>query len=102
MQRLLIIILPVAGILYPLWSLLPRIYRWQMQRRVFRFYGELRLLETELSRCDDPDARARLVAKIADLERRVFELRMPRSFSEMTMNLRRHIRTLHENARASA
>lgn len=101
-QRLLIIVLPVAGILYPLWSLLPRLYRWQMQRRVFRFYGELRLLETELSRCDDPDERARVVGRIADLERRVFELRMPRSFSEMTLNLRRHIRTLHESARVSA
>lgn len=100
-QRLLIIVLPVAGILYPLWSLLPRLYRWQMQRRVFRFYGELRLLETDLSRCDDLDERARVAGRIADLERRVFELRMPRSFSEMTLNLRRHIRTLHESARAS-
>lgn len=100
-QRLLIIILPVAGILYPLWSLLPRIYRWQMQRRVFRLYGELRLLETALGRCEDPDERARLVGSIGDLERRVFELKMPRSFSEMTFNLRRHIRALHESARAS-
>ena len=84
------------------WSLLPRIYRWQMQRRVFRFYGELRMLETELSRCVDPGERARVAGRVADLERRVFELRMPRSFSEMTLNLRRHIRTLHESARASA
>jgi hypothetical protein len=101
-QRLLIIILPVAGILYPLWSLLPRLYRWQMQRRVFRFYGELRLLETALGRCNDRDERERVIGQIADLERRVFELKMPRSFSEMTLNLRRHIRTLHEGARAAA
>ena len=100
-QRLLIIILPIAGILYPLWSLLPRIYRWQMQRRVYRFYGELRLLETALGRCRDLDERERLMGRIEELERRVFELRMPRSFSEMTLNLRRHIRTLHESARAS-
>jgi TRAP-type uncharacterized transport system substrate-binding protein len=101
-QRLLIIILPVAGILYPLWSLLPRLYRWQMQRRVFRFYGELRLLETALGRCNDRDERERVMGRIEDLERRVFELKMPRSFSEMTLNLRRHIRTLHDGARAAA
>ena len=101
-QRLLLIILPVAGILYPLWSLLPRLYRWQMQRRIFRFYGELRLLETALGRCNEMDERERLLGKIDDLERRVFELRMPRSFSEMTLNLRRHIRALHESARAPA
>jgi hypothetical protein len=48
------------------------------------------------------DERERLLGKIDDLERRVFELRMPRSFSEMTLNLRRHIRALHESARAPA
>jgi TRAP-type uncharacterized transport system substrate-binding protein len=101
-QRLLIIVLPVAGILYPLWSLLPRLYRWQMQRRVFRYYGELRLLETELARCNEQTEREQVIGKIEDLERRVFELKMPRSFSEMTLNLRRHIRALHEGARASA
>jgi TRAP-type uncharacterized transport system substrate-binding protein len=101
-QRLLIIILPIAGILYPLWSLLPRLYRWQMQRRVFRYYGELRLLETELTRSGDVGERERVIGRIEDLERRVFELKMPRSFSEMTLNLRRHIRALHESARASA
>jgi hypothetical protein len=101
-QRLLLIILPVAGILYPLWSLLPRLYRWQMQRRVFRFYGELRLLETALGRCKELDERERLIGGIEDLERRVFELKMPRSFSEMTLNLRRHIQALHASARTSA
>ena len=40
--------LPVAGIIYPLWSLIPRIYQGHMQRRVYRMYGELKLLELEL------------------------------------------------------
>lgn len=101
-QRLLIIVLPIAGILYPLWSLLPRLYRWQMQRRVFRYYGELRLLETALTRSNDLGEREQVIGRIEDLERRVFELKMPRSFSEMTLNLRRHIQALHESARASA
>ena len=86
---------------HTLWSLLPRIYRWQMQRRVYRLYGELRLLETALGRCHDLDEREQVIGRIANLERRVFELRMPRSFSEMTLNLRRHIQTLHQSARAS-
>lgn len=101
-QRLLIILLPVAGILYPLWSLLPKVYRWQMQRRIYRLYGELRLLENDLADCTDPDERARLLARIEDLDRRVLHLKMPRSFSEMTFNLRRHVETLRENARRAA
>lgn len=97
-QRALVILLPVAGILYPLWSLLPRVYRWQMQRRIFRLYGELRFLEGDLSRCKDQDERARIVIEIKDLERRVFELKLPRAFSEMAFNLRTHIRNLRESA----
>jgi hypothetical protein len=47
-QRILILVVPVAGIIYPLWSLIPRIYQGHMQRRVYRMYGELKLLELEL------------------------------------------------------
>jgi TRAP-type uncharacterized transport system substrate-binding protein len=100
LQRLLVILLPVAGILYPLWSLLPRFYRWQMQRRIFRHYGELRFLEIELWKSKDPSERTQIVGRIDDLDRRVVELKMPRSFSEMTFNLRRHIRALQERANA--
>jgi hypothetical protein len=69
-----------------------------MQRRIFRLYGELRFLEGDLSRCKDQDERARIVIEIKDLERRVFELKLPRAFSEMAFNLRTHIRNLRESA----
>ncbi len=97
-QRFLIIILPIAGILYPLWSLLPKLYRWQMQHRVFRLYGELRLLEGNLGRCTDPDERAQIVSRIDALERRVLELKVPESFSEMSFNLKAHVRALRSRA----
>jgi hypothetical protein len=96
LQRLLIILLPVAGILYPLWSLLPRFYRWQMQRRIFRLYGELRLMERTLQTTASAEDRARIRQQIEALERRVFDLNLPRSFSEMSFNLRMHIRALNE------
>jgi len=99
-QRLLVIILPIAGILYPLWSLLPKVYRWQMQGRIYRLYGELRVFEMLLRDNKDPDSRARLLAGIEDLERRVLDLRIPKAFSEMSFNLRAHVRALRERARA--
>ena len=101
-QRLLILLLPIAGVVYPLWSLLPKAYRWQMQRRIFRLYGELRFLEGELARSKDSTERSQLLLRIQDLERRVFELRLPRSFSEMSFNLRMHVRALRETAGRAA
>jgi len=97
-QRLLIIVLPIVGILYPLWSLLPKVYRWQMQRRIYRLCGELRILEAMLLETKNADSRAKLAARVEGLERRVLELRVPRSFSEMSFNLRAHVRALRERA----
>jgi hypothetical protein len=92
------ILLPIVGIVYPLWSLFPKFYRWQMQRRVYRCYGELRLIEEALGRDPDVEHRARLMARAEELERRVLKLRMPRSFIEMSYNLRAHVRALREPA----
>jgi TRAP-type uncharacterized transport system substrate-binding protein len=98
-QRLLILVLPVAGIIYPLWSLAPRIYRWQMQRRIYRIYGELIGLERELRRAP---SRVDLTERLDALDRRVLELKVPRAFVDMTYTLRAHIRALREWARDEA
>jgi TRAP-type uncharacterized transport system substrate-binding protein len=97
-QRVLILVLPMAGIIYPLWSLVPRLYRWQMQRRIFRIYGDLLMIEGELRRA--PADRG-LVSRLDALDRRVLGLRLPVAFGEMTYNLRVHIRVLRDRLRAS-
>ncbi len=101
-QRLLILVLPVAGIIYPLWSLLMKAYRWQMQRRIIRLYGELRLMERVLRTSTDPAVRAQLAPRIQELEARALELKLPKSFSEMGFNLRSHIRALRQRVESNA
>jgi len=96
-RRLLILILPIAGIIYPLWSLVPRIYAWQMKRRVNRMYGELKMLERDL-RIAQPETRPGLISRLDDLETRARDLKMPIAFSENTFNLRVHIRALRARA----
>jgi TRAP-type uncharacterized transport system substrate-binding protein len=98
LERVLVVLLPVVGILYPVWSLLPRIYRWQMQRRIFRLYGELRLIERTLLQSKDPGERAQMLTRFQQLERQVLDLKMPQSFGEMSFNLKMHIRALSESA----
>ena len=95
-QRILILVIPIVGIVYPLWSLVPRLYRWQMQRRVFQIYGELSVVEHGLLR--SPSDRI-LLARLDDLEQRVFAMKLPTAYSEMTYNLRAHIRAVRQRAR---
>jgi TRAP-type uncharacterized transport system substrate-binding protein len=102
LERVLVVLLPIVGILYPLWSLLPRFYRWQMQRRIFRLYGELRLIERTLLQSKDPGERAQMLARFRELERQVLDLKVPQSFGEMSFNLKMHIRALSESAHKQA
>jgi TRAP-type uncharacterized transport system substrate-binding protein len=104
LQRLAIVILPLAGILYPLWSLLPGFYKWHMENRIYRFYGELEFIEGKLRRSTDtdPEQRAQMLARIEELERRALELDMPSSYSERSFNLKAHIRALMASARRDA
>jgi TRAP-type uncharacterized transport system substrate-binding protein len=96
-RRLLILVLPIAGIIYPLWTLVPRIYAWQMKRRVNRMYGELKSVEREL-RSAPREARAGIITRLDDLEARARDLRMPTAFTENTFNLRAHVRALRARA----
>ena len=102
LQRLAIVILPLAGILYPLWFLLPGLYRRHMENRLYRFYGELGFIERALQNCTDAEKRAQMLARIEELERRAIELHMPSSYSEKSFTLRAHIRALRANARRDA
>jgi hypothetical protein len=99
-RRLLILILPIAGIIYPLWSLVPRIYAWQMKRRVNRMYGELKIVERQL-RFAEPEARSGIISRLDELETRARDLKMPMAFTENTFNLRVHIRALRARALGS-
>jgi TRAP-type uncharacterized transport system substrate-binding protein len=94
-QRLLILVLPIAGIIYPLWTLVPRIYAWQMKRRVNRMYGELKQVERQL-RIAPSEARPALIGQLDELDARARELKVSMAFSENAFNLRAHIRALRE------
>jgi hypothetical protein len=98
-QRTLILVVPFAGIIYPLWSLAPRIYYWMMQRRLTPMFHELRLIEREL-RASGPEMQRALLGRLDDLDRRARDLPMPGHLSEPTYNLWAHIQALRERVRA--
>lgn len=98
-QRVLILLVPLAGIVYPLWSFAPRIYSWHMHRRIYRMYGELKLLEMEL-RHAGPSARETIVERLDHLDRRAFDMYLPTAFADQIYNLKTHIRELRDAARA--
>jgi hypothetical protein len=54
-ERMIVMIVPLVVVLIPVMRILPSLYSWRIKRRIYRWYGELKLLELELER--SPDAR---------------------------------------------
>ena len=47
--KLIVLLIPILGVLYPMMKFLPRLYDWVMRSKIFRMYGELRVLEDEMT-----------------------------------------------------
>src|ERR1700751_2890089 len=48
-ERAIIILVPLAAVLLPLFHYLPQLLRWRVRSRIYRWYGELALLERDVT-----------------------------------------------------
>jgi hypothetical protein len=87
-ERMLVLLLPVAGLAIPMVRVLPILYRWRVKRRFLYWYGRLKLLEGQVA----ADERGRDIAaqreEIDRIERAVGLITVPLGFSEEYYNLR--------------
>ena len=47
-EKLLVVFVPMAALLYPMFKFLPQMYDWIMQLGIRRLYDEMRLIESEM------------------------------------------------------
>jgi len=94
--KLIILLIPVIGVLYPMMRFLPRLYDWAMRSKVLRIYGELRLLEDEIARAGGKTDRNALTARLDNLEKEANHLRMPLAYASMLYTVRDHIGLVRE------
>ena len=62
-----------------------------MRSRVFRWYGELALLEREVASYQGPPPLAKWTAALDRIERAVTGIRVPASFASEAYTLREHV-----------
>jgi NMT1-like family len=87
----LVLLVPIVGVIYPLFRLLPALYGWIMRGRIFHLYGELKLIEAELEMRSVDKVGPDLSAKLDQLEERANHMRVPKAFTHMLYTLRLHI-----------
>ena len=90
-ERLLLVLLPIVGVLVPLVRLVPVVYSNVMQRRIIRLYGELKLLEADLESRDPGMGTGDLTERLDALELRARHVHVPLRYSQMLYTLKQHI-----------
>jgi TRAP-type uncharacterized transport system substrate-binding protein len=90
-SQLLVLLIPLVGVIYPIFRLLPALFAWSMRRRIFHLYGELKFLEAEIDALGARQAGPELHARLEQLEQRADHMHVPKSFAHMVYTLRLHI-----------
>jgi hypothetical protein len=82
--KLIILLIPIVGVLYPMMRFLPRLYDWVMRSKVLRMYGELQLLEDEMRSAPSAELDMRgMRARLDRLEQQANHLKMPVAYASM-------------------
>jgi TRAP-type uncharacterized transport system substrate-binding protein len=90
-SRLLIVIVPLLVIIVPSLRYVPLLYRWRIESRIHRRYGELMELERQALAPLSDERRAELLKELEAIEKSVISRRMPGSHAEQVYVLREHI-----------
>jgi TRAP-type uncharacterized transport system substrate-binding protein len=99
--RLLVVLIPLAALLYPFFKFLPQMYGWIMRSKITRLYDEMRSIEREMeAQGQGPDADA-MIAKLDQLDQRANHLRLPTAYASMLYMLRTHIDLVRERLAGS-
>ena len=90
-ERLVILILPLIVILIPAINFFPQFLRWRVRSRVYRWYGELALLERDVATRKGALPVEKWLQDLDRIERAVEGIRTPTSFASEAYTLREHI-----------
>ena len=94
--RILVLLIPLVGVFYPLFWIMPTLYGWKIRRRIDQIYSELRLLEEEADSSEPGRGIDELHQELDRLEDRASHLHVPLSYTELLYTLREHIALVRE------
>ena len=101
--KLIILLIPILGILYPMMRFLPRLYDWLMRSKILRMYGEPRLLEGEMANAGVGGHRTgEMIARLDRLEEEANHATVPVAYASMLYSLRDHIALVREGLKKHA
>jgi hypothetical protein len=101
-DRTLVLLLPVAVLLFPAMRLIPALYAWRVRSRIYRYYGSLIAIERGALAQTTDDERKRLFAELDQIEESLNRLRMPLAYADAFYVLREHVGFVRARLAAAA
>jgi TRAP-type uncharacterized transport system substrate-binding protein len=101
-ERLLLVLVPLVGVVYPLARALPGLYVWNIRRRIFRLYADLKLIEMEADALPAGADMSALTARLDALEERAGHLRVPKFHASLAYTLMHHVRLIRDRVERRA
>ena len=100
-EKLLVVFVHMAALLYPMFKFLPQMYDWIMQLRIRRLYDEMRLIKSEMGDEGHRHDADTMVTKLDQLDDRANHLRLPRVYASMLYTLPMHINLVRSRLASS-
>lgn len=96
--QLVLLLVPLAGVFYPLMRVVPEVVRFAIERRVNALYAELRRIEDRIGAGDPGEEISR---DLAQLEERIMRTRVPVSGTRQLYALRKDASLVRDRLRAA-
>jgi len=90
-NRIAVALIPVILLLIPMLKVIPAIYRWRSQLRIYRWYRKLLVLEREVTAEPPQGKPEEYLQRLNEIEDVVRHMRVPASFANLFYSLREHI-----------
>jgi hypothetical protein len=90
-ERFMVMLIPIVTLMLPLIRFAPPVYRWQIRRRIYRWYGNLRDIEQRALGVTTAAEGAAILEQLNRVEAEVCKVHVPLGFAESHYHLRTHI-----------
>ena len=101
-SRMKIMLLPIIVLFFPLFKVIPSIYRWRMRSRVYRWYSELDAVDPETHKEEVAESLQEFLGKLDEIEEKVSNVTVPLAYTSGIYALRVHIQMLRNKLRQAA
>jgi hypothetical protein len=95
-DRIVLLLVPIMVVLIPGLKLVPWLYQWRINARIYQRYGELMALERAAFSDTTAGERADLLQRLDEIEHRIVTAKLPASAAGQLYVLRSHVNFVRE------